>query len=83
MVGTFGTRSFWPLVAPLSDEPDAGAMSAASPLRHVGHGAVVFAVGPLGNWIAAEAKIRVPWIAVRPAAGLWGKRDDLLGGGEI
>jgi hypothetical protein len=70
-------------VAPLSDEPDAaGAMYAASPRRHVGHGAVMFAVGPLGNWIAAEVKIRVPRVATRPAAGPWGKREDLLGGSE-
>src|SRR5262249_60651079 len=72
-------RSFWPLVAPLSDE---GALPAASSRRHVGQGVVVFAVGLFGNWIAAEIKIRVPRIAARPAAAPWGKRDDLLGGGE-
>ena len=74
MVSTFETRSFWPLV----DEPDADAMPAASWRRHVSHGAVVFTVRPLSNWIAAEAKIRAPRIATRPAAGPWGKRDDLF-----
>src|SRR5262245_31397970 len=82
MVGTFGARSFWPLVAPLSDEPDAGAMSAASPRRHVGHGVVMFAVGPLGNWIAAKVKIRVPRVATRPAASIWGERVDLFSSGQ-
>ena len=66
----------------MSDEPDAGAMPAASQRRHVGHGAVMFAVGPLGNRTAAEVKIRVPRIAARPAADLWGERADLFGGGQ-
>ena len=57
-------------------------MPAASQRRHVGHGAVMFAVGPLGNRTAAEVKIRVPRIAARPAAGLWGERADLFGGGQ-
>src|SRR5262245_1700376 len=77
MVDTFGT-----LVAPLSDELDARAMPAVSPRRHVGHGAVMFAVGLLGNWITAEVKIRVPRIAVRPAAGSWGERAYFFGGGQ-
>src|SRR5262245_7106667 len=63
-------------------EPDAGATPAASPRRHVGHGAVMFAVGPLGNRTATEVKIRVPRIAARPAANLWGERADLFGGGQ-
>src|SRR5262245_3107744 len=75
MVGTFGTRGLWPLVAPLSD---AGTMPAVSLRRRVGHGAVMFAVGSLGNWIAAETKIQAPWIAVRPAAGFRGERVDLF-----
>jgi hypothetical protein len=50
--------------------------------RHVGHGAVMFAVGPLGNRTAAEVKIGVTRIAAWPAAGLWGKRADLCGGGQ-
>src|SRR5262249_35602329 len=82
MVSTFGARSFWPLVTPLSDEPDAGAMSPTSSRRHIGQGVVVFAVGLFGNWIAAEIKIRVPRIATWPAAGLWGERVDFFGGGR-
>jgi len=70
-------------LTPMRCEPDADAMSAASPRRHVGLGAVVFAVRRLGNWATAEAEVGVPRIAVRPAADGWGKRDDLLGGGEI
>ena len=58
----------------MSDAPAAGAMPAASQRRRVGHGAVVFAVGPPGNRTAAEAKIRVPRIAARPAADPWGER---------
>ena len=58
------------------------AMPAASQRRHVGHGAVMFAVGPLGNRTAAEVKIRVPRIAARPAANLWGERADLFGGSQ-
>ena len=76
-MGTFEIRR-----APLSDEPDADAMSAASPRRHIGHGAVMFTVGPLGNWIAAEVKIRVPRVAARPAAGLWSERVDFFGDGQ-
>ena len=57
-------------------------MPAASQRRHVGHGAVVFAVGPPGNRTAAEVKIRVPRIAARPAADLGGERADLFGGGQ-
>src|SRR5262245_66078057 len=56
----------------MSDAP------AASQRRHVGHGAVMFAVGPLGNRTAAEVKIRVSRIAARPAANLWGERQDLF-----
>jgi len=59
---------------------NAGTMPA---VRHVGQGVVLFTVGLSGNWTAAKMKIRVSRIAVRPAAGGWGKRDDLLGGGEI
>jgi hypothetical protein len=66
----------------MSDEPDGGAMSAASQRCHVGHGAVMFAVGPLGNRTAAEVKIRTPRIAARPAANLWGERADLFGGSQ-
>ena len=66
----------------MSDEPDAGAMPAASQRRRVGHGAVVFAVGPLGNRTAAEVKIRAPRIAARPAAVTRSERDDFFGGGE-
>jgi hypothetical protein len=40
------------------------------------------AVGPLGNRTAAEVKIRVPRIAARPAADLWGERTDLFGGSQ-
>src|SRR5262249_60260076 len=82
MVGTFETRSFWPLVPPLSDEPDAGAMSAASWRRHVGHGVMMLAVGLLlSNRVAAKMKIRMPRIAVRPAAGSHSKSIDFCGGG--
>src|SRR5262245_1678990 len=63
-------------------EPDAGPTPAASPRRHVGHGAVCFAVGPPGNQTAAEVKIRVPRIAARPSANLWSERADLFGGGS-
>ena len=66
----------------MSDEPDASAMPAASPRRHVGQGVVVFAVGLFGNWIAAKVKIRVPRIAIRPAAGSWGERAYFFGGGQ-
>ena len=66
----------------MSDEPDGGAMPAASQRCHVGHGAVMFAVGPLGNGTAAEVKIRMPRIAARPAANLWGERADLFGGSQ-
>ena len=67
----------------MSDAPAAGAMPAASQRRRVGHGAVVFAVGPPGNRIAAEAKIRARRIAARPAAGPRGECHDLLDSGEI
>jgi len=80
---TFGTRSFWPLVAPWSDEPDAGAMPAAGPRRHVGHGAVMCTVRRLDNWITAEVKIRAPRVTTRPAAGSRGERADLLRGGQV
>ena len=40
---------------------------------------MAFAVGPFGDWIAAEVKIRAHRVATWPAAGPWGKRDDLLG----
>jgi hypothetical protein len=43
---------------------------------------VMFAVGPLGNRMAAKVKIRMPRIAARPAAGLWGERADLFGGSQ-
>jgi|SRR6516225_835434 len=45
--------------------------------------AVLFAIRPRGSWIAAETKIRTPWIAVRPAAGSCGKRKDLLGSSGV
>jgi hypothetical protein len=63
-------------------EPDAGPTPAASQRRHVSHGAVMFAVGPLGNRTSAEVKIREPRIAARPAANLWGERADLFGGSQ-
>ena len=66
----------------MSDAPAAGAMPAASQRRRVGHGAVVFAVGPPGNRTAAEVKIRARRIAARPAAVPRSERDDLFGGGE-
>ena len=66
----------------MTDEPDAGALPAASRRRRVGQGVVMFAVGPPGNRTAAEVKIRAPRIAVRPAAVLRGERDDLFGGGQ-
>jgi hypothetical protein len=49
--------------------------------RHVGHGAVMFAVRPRGNRIAAEVKIRAPRVAIWPAAGVWGERENLFSGG--
>jgi hypothetical protein len=73
----------------LAQTPNAGcprgsprAMPTARQWRHVGHGAVMFAVGPLGNRTAAEVKIRVARIAARPAAGLWGERADFFGGSQ-
>ena len=66
----------------MSDAPDAGAMPAASQRRRVGHGAVMFAVGPPGNRTAAEVKIRVRRIAARPAASPRGERADLFGCGQ-
>jgi hypothetical protein len=50
--------------------------------RYVGHGAVMFAIGPPGRRTAAEVKIGVIRIAARPAAGPQGERDDLFGSGE-
>jgi hypothetical protein len=50
--------------------------------RYVGLSVVPFAVGPLRNRIAAEAKSRVTRIAARPAAGVRGERVDFLGGGQ-
>jgi hypothetical protein len=50
--------------------------------RHVRHGAVMFAVGPLGNRTAAEVKIGVTRIAAWPATGLWGECANLFGGGQ-
>jgi hypothetical protein len=66
----------------MSDAPAAGAMPAASQRRRVGHGAVMFAIGPPGHRTSAEVKIRVPRIAARPAANLWGERADLFGGSQ-
>ena len=66
----------------MSDAPAAGAMPAASQRRHVGHGAVMFAIGPPGHRTSAEVKIMVPRIAARPAANLWGERADLFGGSQ-
>src|SRR5262245_10502711 len=40
-------------LTPMRGEPDADAMSAANPRRHVGQGAVTFAVRRLGNWATA------------------------------
>jgi len=52
-------------------------MPAASPRRHVGHSAVMIAVGLLDNWTAAEVKIiTAPRVAARPAAARWPKRAD-------
>jgi len=45
------------------------------------YGAVMFAIGLGNNRTAAEVKIRVPRIAVRPAASLWSERKDLFSGG--
>jgi hypothetical protein len=54
----------------------------AAARRRVGHNAVMLAVGLFDNWIAAEVKIRVTRVAVRPATGLWGERADLFGDGQ-
>ena len=43
---------------------------------------MTFAVGPLNGWLAAEAKITVPRVAVWPMAGVRGERDDLFGSGD-
>ena len=72
-MGAFGIRSFWPLVAPLSDEPDAGAMPTASRRRHVGHAAVM---------TAAKAKPGALRVAERPPASIGGKLVDLPSSGE-
>ena len=45
-----------------------------SPLRHVGHGVVMFAVGPLGNWMAAGAVVCTMMRRRRPAMVAWGSR---------
>jgi hypothetical protein len=66
----------------MSDAPAANAMPAASQRRHVGHGAVSFAVGLPGNRTAAEVKIWAPRIAARPAASLRAERADLFGGAQ-
>jgi hypothetical protein len=50
---------------------------------NVGHGAMTFAVRPLDNWVAAEAKIRVRGITIWPPAGIWDKRGDLFGGRQV
>jgi len=70
-------------LTPVRDESNAGALPAAGPRRQVGHGAVVFTVGPSGNHAAAKMKIGMPKIAARPAATR-GERDDLFddGGGR-
>ena len=60
----------------MSDAP------AASQRRRVGHGAVLFAVGLPGNRAAAETKIRVPRIAVRPAAVTRSEPDDFFRCGQ-
>jgi hypothetical protein len=52
--------------------------------RHVGRSAVVRTIRRLrANWIAAKAKTRMPWIAVRPAASRWFERADRFGRAEI
>jgi hypothetical protein len=40
------------------------------------------AIRPLGDWSAAEVKIGVIGIAIRPAASLFGEREDFFGGGR-
>ena len=67
----------------MTDEPPAGVPPAASPRRRAGQGVVVFAVGLAGNRTAAKAKTSAPRIAVRPAAGPRGERDDCLGSGQL
>src|SRR5262245_37948580 len=76
------TAASWSAIATHERRPRCGRLPAASQRRHVGQGAVMFAVGPLGNRTAAEVKIRVPRIAARPAADLWGERADLFGGAQ-
>ena len=68
---------------PMTDEPPAGVLPAASPRRRAGQGVVDFAVGLAGNRTAAKAKTSAPRIAVRPAAGPRGERDDRLGSSEL
>src|SRR5262245_2592863 len=48
----------------------------------VGRAAVLFAVGRLDNFTAAEAKIWVPRVIERPAAAPWREREDLLADGS-
>jgi hypothetical protein len=43
---------------------------------------VLVAIGSPGNWTAAESKIRVIGMAIRPAAGPFGERADLFGRGQ-
>src|SRR5262245_4784952 len=58
------------------------AMPTARQRHHTGHGTVLLAVRlPLGRRAGAKMKIRMSWIAKRPAAGFRGKRIDLFGGG--
>jgi hypothetical protein len=76
----YGCWSAWP---PMTDEPDAGALSAASPRRRAGQGAVVFAIRLPGSRTSAKAKTSAPRIAERPAAGVRSEPDDRLGSSEI
>jgi hypothetical protein len=43
---------------------------------------MLFAIRPLANWTAAEAKRGVTGIAAWPTAGHWIERVDFLGGGQ-
>jgi hypothetical protein len=67
---------------PTTDEPDAGVLPATSQRRHVGHGAVMRAVGPPGDRTAAKMKLRARRISARPAANVRGQRVDLFGSGQ-
>jgi len=60
----------------MRDEPG------ASPRRHVGRGVVALAVGRFDNWIAAEMKIRILGVPVRPVAGARAERENFLGEGD-